>query len=38
MFVAVVAAALVAMSLYVRRGIQANLKLLEQVINAEAIQ
>ena len=36
MFVAVVAAALVAMSEYVRRAIQANLKGVEDSINAEA--
>ena len=37
-FIAVVSAALVAMNLYVRRSIQANLKVLEDQINAEAIQ
>lgn len=36
-FIAVVAAALVAMQLYVRRSIQANLKTLEDQINAEAL-
>ncbi|MBI2495991.1 MAG: hypothetical protein HYY90_04995 [Candidatus Omnitrophica bacterium] len=36
-FVAVVAAALVAMQVYVRRAIQANLKMLEGQINAEAV-
>lgn len=34
-FIAVVAAALVGMQVYVRRAIQANLKTLEQQINAE---
>lgn len=37
-FIAVVAAALVAMQLYVRRAIQANLKTLEDRINAEGVQ
>ena len=37
-FVAVVAAAFLAMQLYVRRSIQANLKVLEDQINAEAVQ
>ena len=37
LFVAVVATALVSMSVYVRRSIQANLKLIEDRINAEAI-
>ena len=36
-FIAVVVAALVAMQLYVRRSIQANLKALENQINAEAV-
>ena len=36
-FIAVVAAALVAMQLYVQRSIQANLKALEEQINAEAV-
>jgi len=36
-FTAVVAAALVAMNVYVRRSIQANLKQLEDQINAEAV-
>ncbi len=36
-FSAVVAAALVGMQLYVRRSIQANLKMLEEHINAEAL-
>jgi hypothetical protein len=36
-FVAVLAAALLAMSLYVRRSVQANLKLVEEQINAEAV-
>ncbi len=35
-FIAVVAAALTTMSLYVRRAIQANLKGVEDQINAEA--
>jgi len=35
-FIAVVAAAIGAMTLYVRRAIQANLKTLEQRVNAEA--
>ena len=35
-FIAVVAAALTTMSLYVRRSIQANLKAVEDQINAEA--
>ena len=35
-FIAVVAAALIAMQLYVRRSIQANLKSLEEEINVEA--
>ena len=34
-FIAVVSAALLVMSTYVRRSIQANLKTLEQQINAE---
>ena len=36
-FIAVVAAALIAMSTYVRRSIQAQLKLVEDRINAEAM-
>lgn len=36
-FTAVVASALVAMSLYVRRAIQANLKAVQDQVNAEAI-
>ena len=36
-FIAVVAAALVAMQVYVRRSIQANLKVMEDQINAEAL-
>lgn len=36
-FLAVVTAAVVAMQLYVRRGIQANLKSLEDRVNAEAV-
>jgi Flp pilus assembly pilin Flp len=36
-FTAVVAAALIAMQVYVRRSIQANLKTLENQVNAEAI-
>ena len=35
--IGVVAAALVAMQLYVRRSIQANLKALEDQVNAEAV-
>ena len=37
-FIAVVAAALLTMNVYVRRAIQANLKLLEDQVNAEALQ
>ena len=37
-FVAVVAAALLAMGTYVRRSIQANLKVMEGQVNAEAIR
>ena len=36
-FIAVVAAALIGMQTYVRRSIQANLKTVEDQINAEAI-
>ena len=36
LFVAVVAAALIAMNTYVRRAIQANVKSLEDAVNAEA--
>ena len=36
-FIGVVAAALVAMSVYVRRSIQANLKLVETQVNASAV-
>ena len=36
-FISVVVAALVAMQLYVRRSIQANLKMLEDQVNAEAV-
>ena len=36
LFIAVVSAALIAMNGYVRRSIQANLKMLEDNINAEA--
>ena len=35
LFIAVVAAALIAMQIYVRRSIQANLRMLEDQINAE---
>ena len=35
-FIAVVAAALTTMTIYVRRAIQANLKALEDQVNAEA--
>jgi Flp pilus assembly pilin Flp len=38
MFIAVVAAALVAMNVYVKRAIQANLKQLETQMNAEAMR
>ena len=38
LFVAVVAAAVVAMALYVRRVIQANLKVVESVTNAEPMR
>lgn len=38
LFIGVVAAALVGMTVYIRRSIQANLKMLEGQINAEAIQ
>ena len=37
LFIAVVAAALAAMTVYVRRSIQANLKTLENQINTEAL-
>ena len=37
LFIGVTASALVAMSVYVRRSIQANLKMLEERINAEAV-
>ena len=37
-FVAVISAALVAMSVYVRRAIQANLKTVENQVNAEALR
>lgn len=37
LFVAVVASALVAMSVYVQRSIQANLKTVEDRVNAEAV-
>lgn len=37
-FTGVVAAALVAMNVYVRRAIQANLKQLEDHVNAEALR
>ena len=37
-FTAVVAAALVAMQVYLRRAIQANLKSVENQINAEAVR
>ena len=36
-FIAVVTAALVTMSLYVRRAIQANLRMVEEQVNAEAL-
>lgn len=37
-FTAVVAAALMAMNVYVRRAIQANLKQVQDQVNAEAVQ
>lgn len=37
-FIAVVAAALISMNVYIRRSIQANLKSLESQINAEAVR
>ena len=37
-FLTVVAAALIGMSTYVRRAVQANLKTVEDNINAEAVQ
>lgn len=36
--IAVVVAALTTMSVYVRRAVQANLKIIEKQINAEAIK
>ncbi|MBI4322863.1 MAG: hypothetical protein HY596_01160 [Candidatus Omnitrophica bacterium] len=36
--IGIVAAALIAMQLYVRRSIQANLKVLEDQVNAEAVK
>lgn len=36
LIIAVVVAALIAMSVYVRRSVQANLKMIEDQINAEA--
>lgn len=36
-FIAVVSAALIGMQIYVRRAIQANLKTLEDQVNAEAV-
>ena len=38
LFIAVTAAALVAMTVYVRRAIQAHLKLMERQTNAEPVQ
>ncbi len=38
LFTAGVVAALVAMNVYVRRSIQANLKVLEAQVNAEAVE
>lgn len=38
MFIVAVAAALIGMTIYVRRAIQANLKLVEQQVNAEAMR
>ena len=37
LFIAAVAAALIAMNLYVKRSVQANLKALEDHINVEAV-
>ena len=37
-FISVIAMALVTMSVYVRRAIQANLKQVEEHVNAEALQ
>ena len=37
-FIAVVASALVAMTIYVRRGIQAHLKLMERQTSAQPVQ
>jgi hypothetical protein len=38
MFIAAVAAAVITMQTYVRRAIQANLKVVEERVNAEAIR
>lgn len=38
LFIAVVAAALAAMNTYIRRSIQANLKVVEDRVNAEALK
>jgi Flp pilus assembly pilin Flp len=38
MFIAVVAAALISMTMYVRRSIQANFKMVERQINTEALR
>ena len=37
MVIAIVAAAVIAMSTYVRRAVQANLKVVEEQINTEAV-
>ena len=37
MIIAVVVAALMAMSVYVRRAVQANLEIIEEQINVEAV-
>lgn len=38
LLVAVVSAALITMSVYIRRALQANMKVMEEQINAEAIR
>lgn len=38
MCIAAIAAALISMTLYIRRAIQANLKMVEKHINAEALR
>lgn len=37
MLIAIVAAAIIAMSTYVRRAVQSNLKVVEEQINAEVV-